>query len=840
MLELGNDYVHGKGFYFYMNDSQQQDQGVGEQVWQVKRSEFRRNWCVWTVALYLGWYIAYVATICYISQVWWVGYLVASAVVMLIAWVSKIKVPFWFKSEKPSAKQVASFLELHQPASGHLQTQIQPLTGTEGFEKAILSYRKKQKDHRLKVWSWMLVPALLCFFLISFGPNFWEVTKRDVLKLWGYLTTAQKIVVLNGSLNYTEDGQDIVEFKLSSFRKPAIKLAPDNLVRVVVGGSKSQPSEVEIKASGSSEESASSLLSLRSYWSEEVGAQVADFQVPESGPIYLRGSKPWGAVAEFEVETPPVPKVRISSPDAIRVEDAQKLSQDQVPYLEDTELIPVSIAVDAQHSIDEVFLLIQTSNGKPQKELVQKVLVEKSKLKLDHSLLLEPFLTSDLADVLVVAVAVDKAHPRPHIGKSKPLKFRVESSYGRYRRVLKSLDKAKQTVDAFTAEKYGEGPASQTKKTVETVVGQIAKASKLSARTPFLNYTDRQDVAEMAGQTKIFKKSQTMQSAFALKDMIEQFLWEHELLDDRARDRDFFIAARAFSRAMDAGQKKSSADLPVMKKRLRNFLEERAGRWKKRLEKVEEEKKPENSSEIVKGKFAKDLEGLYKKHSESKTKMAQSKLSKLSAEYKKFLEQLEESEDKSREQKEQKRQQGLANAQNQLRKLQKTQDEISKSLDKASTRSKEDVEDAWSISSLKQKSNIQDTKRLEAGMRAVSGRVGERLKAAIDQMTNTEGKAEGQQFAEAEAHSDLAARLLRNAESIAKQQSKRREEGKRRRRRSGENYYGSSVLGGDVKVRYEYEVDAKYRGKVLDALRGTAESEEDRAVLDTFLRKILR
>jgi len=595
-------------------------------------------------------------------------------------------------------------------------------------------------------------------------------------------------------------------------------------VRVVLGGSVEQePTEIQLRTKngdGSDDVGEKeSVLSLRSYWSDEAGAQVADFQVPETGSLYFGSGGFLGASAQFEVDLPPLPKVRLSSKLAIKASDAEKLANDQVPYLEDSQLIPVSISVGAQHSIDEVFLLIQTSNGKPQKELVQKVMIEESRLDLTHELLLEPFLTSDLADVIVIAVAVDKAHPRPHMGRSKPLKFRVESSYGRYRRVLKSLDKSKQAVDEFTAKKFESGASKEARKLTETVAQQVKKAAELSARTPFLNYTDRQDIQVILEQQKEFSSSKSLKDAYALKDQIERFLWEHELLDDRARDRDFFIAARAFSRAMDAGQKKSSADLKVMKKRLKDFLKERAARWEKRLERFGDEKKPDNSKEILAGKFATDLERLYKKYTQGETKLAQSKLSKLSSEYQKFLEQMEGGEDKSREQKEQKRQQGLADAQKQLRQLQKTQDDISKSLDKASSRSAEEVEDAWMLSSLKQKSNIQDTKRLEAEMRSVSGRVGERLQAAIEQMKNTEQKGQSSKFGEAESHSDMAARLLRNAESIAKKQSQRKGNGKRRRRRSGENYYGSSVVGSDVKVRYEYEVDDQYRGKVLDALR---------------------
>jgi hypothetical protein len=830
-------------------ESIQVDQGSedhtdsGEHIWQLKKQQHRRNWWVWTAALYLGWYLAYVVTICYISQIWWVGYLVATVFVMAVAWISIVQVPFRFKAKRPSENQVAAFLELHHGKLSGENSSLDSanLLKSDAGSQALENYTVAQQKSRKALWRSMLVPCLMTVFLILFGPNFWDVTKRDLLKLWSTLTTSQKIVVLDGSLNYTEKGEDISEFKISSMRTAEIKLSPDNLVRVLLGGSQSQePTEIEVRtdASGADEKS---VLSLRSYWNEQAQSQVAEFQVSESGSLHMQSSKPWGAVATFEVDLPPVPKLKISSPRAIKADQAVKLARDEVPYIEDTELIPVSISVDAQHPIDEVFLLIQVGGGKPQKELVQKVMVEESKLELDHELLLEPFLTTDLADVIVVAVAADKAHPRPHIGKSNPLKFRVESSYGRYRRVLKSLDKSKQAVDGYLEEAHSKDGKKRRKEALAAIQKNVQKALELSARTPFLNYNDRQDIAGISEEAKSFGRSPSAKSAYALKDMLESFLWEHELLDDRARDRDFFIAARAFSRAMEAGKEKSSADLPLMKGRLKDFLQERAQRWQKRLEKVGPDKKPENTKQVLAGKFPKDLDTLYQKYQQGKPQLAASKLSKLSAEYKKFLEDMEGSEDEAREEKEQKRQQGLANAQNQLRKLQKTQDEISKSLDKASGRDKESLDDAWTLSGLKQRSNIQDTKRLEAEMRSVSGRVGERLQAAIKEMKGTESKAEGQEFAQAESHSDLAARLLRNAESIAKQQARRKQgPGKRRRRRGGENYYGSNVIGGDVKVRYEYEVDSKYRGQVLDALRGTADSDEDRAILDSFLRKILR
>jgi len=100
-------------------------------------------------------------------------------------------------------------------------------------------------------------------------------------------------------------------------------------------------------------------------------------------------------------------------------------------------------------------------------------------------------------------------------------------------------------------------------------------------------------------------------------------------------------------------------------------------------------------------------------------------------------------------------------------------------------------------------------------------------------------------FSNAESGSDLAARLLHEADSAAKKSQKRGSE-RRRRRVTGDGYYGQSIVGGDVEIRTEYKVDKRYRENILKEVRGVLGRQggeldpEDRRLLDSYLREVVR
>ena len=58
---------------------------------------------------------------------------------------------------------------------------------------------------------------------------------------------------------------------------------------------------------------------------------------------------------------------------------------------------------------------------------------------------------------------------------------------------------------------------------------------------------------------------------------------------------------------------------------------------------------------------------------------------------------------------------------------------------------------------------------------------------------------------------------------------------------TSDQYYGSSVAGGDVEIRREYEVSRRYREDILDEVRRATDSDgRDRELLENYLRKVIR
>ncbi len=107
-------------------------------------------------------------------------------------------------------------------------------------------------------------------------------------------------------------------------------------------------------------------------------------------------------------------------------------------------------------------------------------------------------------------------------------------------------------------------------------------------------------------------------------------------------------------------------------------------------------------------------------------------------------------------------------------------------------------------------------------------------------MKSTVSFGNDKKFVLAESNSDMAARLLRQAESATKQsQNKRRSRG-RRRRVTGDNYYGQPVVGGDIEIQREYQVDRRFREDILDEVLNSGEDVENRVLLDNYLRRVIR
>jgi hypothetical protein len=103
-------------------------------------------------------------------------------------------------------------------------------------------------------------------------------------------------------------------------------------------------------------------------------------------------------------------------------------------------------------------------------------------------------------------------------------------------------------------------------------------------------------------------------------------------------------------------------------------------------------------------------------------------------------------------------------------------------------------------------------------------------------LTVTSG--ESAQFAQAESASDLAGRLLRDAEQAASRSQKQQGRG-RRRRAGGDEYHGTSI-GGQVEIKSEYQVDPRYREDILRDVESEISNGENKAILDGWLHEVVR
>jgi hypothetical protein len=315
-------------------------------------------------------------------------------------------------------------------------------------------------------------------------------------------------------------------------------------------------------------------------------------------------------------------------------------------------------------------------------------------------------------------------------------------------------------------------------------------------------------------------------------------LQEHEILDDRERDRDFFIAIRAYSRTLDGDMPQRAKDSGHMSERMLGFLDERFKRWGMRVNRLGSGQEPPSWKRIHTEKPFHNLLRLTARDASQAPEKSQGHLSKLASEYRAWIEELETKEDQARAKQEQERQQGLANARNELRELQQRQDQISLSLDRAQEQSSDTISQKWMAARPQENSNIKQAKGLLQKLRALAPTAGERLDAAIGAMDNTVESGEASQWAQTEQSADMAGRLLRDADQAANKSQKQQDRG-RRRKTGGDDYHGTAI-GGQVEIKRQYQVNPKYREDILKDVEDEMTSGENKNLLDGWLRQVVR
>ena len=662
----------------------------------------------------------------------------------------------------------------------------------------------------------------LLFFLIAsqLSPKAFSTALISVKKVVAELNRGASLTVVEG---LAEEGAED-SFDLTNKRLLELTLLEQNMVEVKVVGLQNEAPFVTLKPIGESLDYVQTFR-LTAVGSDDPESESwlykVSFNIQDDAEIFVSSLSASQPVASIQVQRLPVPEVHL---------DLAADMQDPWP---DDQPLPLLIRAKGTHPLQMIRLKIRVE-GQEYQELVNNILAtDKMEVNTNYSILLESYTRQDLSEVEIVAEAIDRHLPNPLLGQSRPLVIRSASAYGRYRTTLQTLREIKQGLDLTINDDL---------KALDPEIAKLTeKAASQAEDSPFFDGLDRHLIRSMQlgieGMMRDFDKEELLR----VSEELNRFLFEHETLDDRERDRDFFVAARSLSRVIEQSKEERRLSVETVTDRLKTFLNERQIRWQVRTNFLGDELTPKTWAEVQKGKFQAAMEEIRQRSAKSDQAGALETLSQTVADYRSWIEELENAEDKKRRDMESQRQQGLADARNNLRDLQKRQGKISQELDRAASRSQEELAEKWAGVRMEQNANIKGTSSLEAQLRSLSPLAAERIKAALKSMELTVEAGNQQAYAQAESSSDFAGRLLRQADSAARQSQQQRQGRGRRRRVTSDQYYGSPVAGGDVDIRREYRVNPRYREDILNQVRRASQGEsEDDRLLERYLRKIIR
>jgi hypothetical protein len=749
------------------------------------------------------------------------------------------------RAHRVKARDIALAMELDAEAS-----QLPPLALDEGDATVPGTWATKLRDHvrgvsrdetrrTLALATTLVLPIALSAVSLPHAVPSIRMALSEVSKAVASLTRGASLTIIQGAVG-EYDGKPI---ELSATQPPKIELLSQNLIEITLtgGGFGRSAPVVELRrpategAAGTVFQSFQ-MMPVRDASDSEEHQQDGEtpdasrytiaVAISEAVALHIPALASERPMANISVQQLPIPRVTLKPTSTL---------EDPWP---DDQPLSLAIEVKAENPLQLVRLLIK-SGQRVSTELVANVMTEdRLELTTDYRLVLEPYVESDLAQVEIIAEAIDRAVPQPLVGHSEPLRLTTASAYGRYRAALDTLRQLKTHVD--------DAISKQTKKLPKEAQDLATKASQQSEKSPFFDGLDRVAIHRFESRVTEIEVEPGAEKMHELSQTLNDFLFEHEILDDRERDRDFFVAARGLSRPVEEAPEKRPLSVKTITDRVKRFLDDRHERWGKRIERLDPANVPTRWASVkAKRPFHAVMDQIQKLDQDAKTdpKAKSEQLTALSrsvVDYRAFIEELEANEDKSREQEERKRQEGLASARDVMRELQQRQGEISNELDRAGERSSGDMEGQWPSTRMKQNTNARETKRLEGQLRSLSPTAGARVQAAMKAMEDTGEFGDAGNFQLAESNSDLAGRLLRQAENAAQQSQEKRRSRGRRRRVTGDNYYGQSVVGGDVEIKREYQVDRRYREDILDEVQANSFGDEERQVLENYLRQVIR
>lgn len=661
--------------------------------------------------------------------------------------------------------------------------------------------------------STLILPALLMFSTIPFAKRVWQQSEKNFYAAWVSVIKGSQLRILQGAKEPNQNyeslalGGDRLAIFLDSsnlleLSTTAIKDGSHLSVKLFRPGEKTFYQSYQLsQAEETSQDEAYAKFSLR-------------FRVTETSDIAI--GTPSKIVARVSIASSLVPVVKLELAAAY-----------QSPWLDDTPL-PLIISATAQKPLKQVRLIMHHAANKEEDVILQTDVEQKTSFTTNYSVSLAPYLKADLDRIQILAQVMDTTLPEPQIGQSQPLVLEVASAYGQYRMVLAAFRALKEEVDRFIKEN-GKKFSYQS--------AELDRAFQWAEQTPYFDLLDRKQMRDLSDLLVSLHKDSNFSSILSFSKKLNDFLIEHETLDDRERDRDFFIALRSLSHSQSVG---SAKIFNTLKTELKAFLSERKMRWALRIKRLKDSALVQEWAKMIsENPFAKTLDQI---QFDSEPDLMQPKLSKLAQDYRHFIERLEEQEDLERRQNEQKMQDGLISAQKKLREIQLTQNELSLAIDKADQRSKEEIAAKWPVLRMKQNSNIKDTKILSTQISALVPAFASRLQVALDAMEQAIERGSDEDYTSAETAIDLAGRLLRQAEKDSMSERHLQDQERRKRKRvTGNQYYGQAMQGGDIEFKNQnYEVDRMYREDVLDEIEGNQVDKQEKSLIESYLRRVVR
>ena len=707
---------------------------------------------------------------------------------------------------------------VHSNSAGHADLVLRRRLAAD---LAAIMHRRRQR---------LLVPLLFGVLILLIEPPSLSRAWGQLAGVFSFWHPRAEIALLKGDPS-NPDSKSPRVIAIYRHRTPDIELLEGNLIEIAAYADGSPAIELR--------DSSQNFVMTKS---EKERRFTITLTVSRSTAVYLNGDGRSLLLANIKVQSLPVPKVTLV---ATAFPGGAPNPDSASPFggaWHDDKPLPLKIGVRAEAPVASVKLLIRSGKQESVENVLNVLSDDRREIDTDYSVTLEPYVESDESEVTIVAIATDRSVPKPLTGASEPLRITVLSSYGRYRRTLATLRELKSVVD--DAAQSGKLLNPEVKKDSQRLSGLAAQQS---ADSPYFDALDRNDLNSFDARVGEGDESAMLE----LSASLGEFLFAHESIDQRERDRDFFVATRTLSRVLQTPDQGREASAARILSRLSLFLDERHKFWIARVERLGKDLIPSQWPSIRDQKpfhrMIRDIQGLIGADQPGnvtdRDAGAQNALAKIArgvAKYRAWIDELEAKEDESRKRREAERQRGLASTENELRELQRRQGEVSGGLDRAQSRQAKDVEANWPGLRAIENSNLKGTKGLEGKVRAFAPGAEARLKAAAIQMQQTIEQGNAGQFAGAESSSDMAGRLLRQAEQAAQRARDSGQDRGRRRRVNGDNYYGQSIVGGDVEIKREYEVDRKYREDILDEVSRSRVDDDDKILLDRYTREVVR